>query len=81
MGKVMRATPPDKEYPVGTYFYRVGQFTGPAPADEEEFREFIESGEAEEVSKEYRPFIGDAVYYRTPLGEIGTHVENWDTSD
>lgn len=71
----------DKKYPVGTRFYRVGQFTGPAPADKDKFRAFIESGQAEEVTQEYRPHIGDAVYYYTLQGEIGTHIENWDTSD
>ena len=65
----------------GTKFYRVGQFSGPAPADKEKFRAHILTGDADEVSEDWKPTWGDASYALTPDGEIYTHKENWDSSD
>jgi len=62
--------------------YRVGQFSGPAPANKEEFVKHILSGEAHEVQEDYQPGWGDAVYafdHSTHKYEVVR--EKWDTSD
>ncbi len=65
----------------GTRFYRIGQFTGPAPANKKEFEVYIKSGKAHEVTEEFEPLWGDAVYALTNDEEIYMHKRNWDTSD
>jgi len=62
-------------------YYRVGQFTDPAPADHERFTDFIKSGEADKVDKDYEPIWGDAVFALHPDGEITLHKQRYDTSD
>ena len=66
---------------VETKYYRVGQFSGPSPADKEKFRAHIISGAADEVTEDFKPLWGDAVYALTKDGKIFTHKNNWDTSD
>lgn len=68
--------------PIMIKYYRVGQFSGPAPADREAFVKHILSGNAHEVDEDYKPLWGDAVYaFDHSTHNYKTIRDNWDSSD
>lgn len=61
-----------------TKYYRVGQFSGPRPAADD-FKDRVL--ECDEVTEDYKPLWGDAVYAVASDGTIKEHKCNWDSSD
>ena len=61
-----------------TRYFQVGQFSGPSPAADDFPEKLLE---CEEVTEDFEPFWGGAVYALSPDGKIREHKCNWDSSD
>lgn len=59
-------------------YYRVGQFSGPRPAADDFPEKILE---CPEVTKDFKPLWGDAVYSVDEEGTIKEYKCNWDSSD